>query len=85
MRILPGSCSRYSSYRKLAIPEEQKSTNASFKGWKGAGIGSLAGLAYVGAMSVVAAPFLPLSAGLIALGMGSGAIAGHDIENDFKK
>ena len=65
------------------VSKNQHSTPA-FKGVKGAGIGALSGLAYLGIMSIVAAPFLPLTAPLVIAAAGSGAIAGNGLENEFK-
>lgn len=57
----------------------------NFKGLKGAAIGTLGGLAYLAAVSVLAAPFMPITLGAIALCGGAGAVAGHNIQKSYQE
>ncbi len=61
-----------------------KTQAPGFKGIKGAAIGSLGGLAYLGLVSILAAPFMPITLGAAAIASGVGALAGHNIEKDYK-
>ena len=70
--------------KNLRIDQPENGQEQAFKGAKGAGIGALSGLAYLGAMSLLAGPLLPITAGLIAVSAGAGAIAGNGIENELK-
>ncbi len=80
MRVYPVS----NSYLNLGSKKSNLSCQAPvFKGVKGASAGAIGGLAYLGLMSVIAAPFVPLSLGFIALTSGVGAVAGHNFEKDF--
>ena len=57
--------------------------NVNFKGLKGAAIGAGAGLAWLGIMSVISGPFLPITLGLAAMAGGTGALAGSEIQDEF--
>ena len=65
--------------------KNQQTNQPAFKGIKGAGLGALGGLAYLGACVLIAGPLLPVTAGLAAAAAGAGALAGNGIENSFKK
>lgn len=67
---------------KLSHPA--KTNQVSHKGIKGAGIGAAGGILYLSVMSIVAAPFLPITLGMAAISAGSGALAGHTFEEEFK-
>lgn len=60
-------------------------SEVNFKGLKGALTGTAAGAGYVALMCAISGPLMPLTAGLLALGCGAGAIAGHNIEDDWKE
>lgn len=67
-------------HQTSAVPEE----SVNFKGGKGAIIGAGVGLAYLGVVSLIAGPFLPVTLGIAALCGGTGALAGHNIQEEFK-
>ncbi len=92
MKIYSVSSVNYSRKYSARQPLNQnqnntvKSTknNPAFKGAKGAAIGALGGLAYLGVVALMAGPLMPITLGAVALCGGAGAIAGHNIEKDFK-
>lgn len=76
-----------SSLKKQVLSKKDDApvTNeVSFKGAKGASVGAAAGLGYLALVSVIAGPLMPITLGMAALVATSGAVAGHNIEKDFK-
>ncbi len=75
------------SYRKNTASKNQNVQNLSFKGGKGAGVGSAigtAGVAWLGIGALIAAGPLAVAAGLLGGCLGGAAI-GHSIEEAIDK
>ena len=88
MRISPVS-SNFTVKRPVTNRHNIHNNNSvNFKGWKGAGIGLGAGTIWAGiiiGMTAVSAPYLlPFAGEALALGAGTGAFAGHCMENELK-
>ena len=88
MRVSSVQRNYYSSPKILKTNSTQQkrlSNQPVFSGVKGAGIGVLGGLAYLGACALIAGPLLPITATLVVASAGAGALTGNGIENAFSK
>lgn len=61
------------------------SSDVNFRGGKGAVIGGLSGLGYLAVVSAISGPFFPITLAGVALCAGTGAVAGHNIQEEWKK